>query len=100
MSKKEGLEEAITYNEEKDTGVVVLKDTSNCIEEENSKHEKLNWEMKLKAEGELYIPETDKVPESVKERMIYLRDVNKTVKFEDVGFGVGNALKLTWIGVK
>lgn len=33
-------------------------------------------------------------------RKIYLRDVDKTVKLEDVGFGVGNALKVTWIGGK
>jgi|TARA_B110000503_G_C7081495_1_gene385361 hypothetical protein len=75
-----------------------MKDTSNCIETENRKHEKLNWETRLKTEGELYFPETDKVPESVKERIIYLRDVDKTVTLEGVGFGVGNALKVTWIG--
>lgn len=77
-----------------------MKDTSNCIETENLKHEIVNWETRLKTEGELYFPETDNVPESVKERIIYLRDVDKTVKLKGVGFGKGNALKVTWIGGK
>ena len=73
---------------------------TDIIETENERTEKLNWETRLKTEGELYFPETDKVPESVKERIIYLRDVDKTVKLESMGFGVGNALKATWIGGK